>query len=126
MALREVLPLRDLVKAVSEWSGLDDECLASFKATAWEDNSSCWTSANLDPGQHTPRSRHFDSEVHWFGQHLIKNTRTGATGIADQRLLEVKQIDTSTQIADVFTKDLPPAAFRKLRKLLMGWQTIST
>ena len=40
-------------------------------------------------------------------------------------LEEVKKIDMSIQIADVFTKDLPPAAFRKPRKLLVGWQTSS-
>ena len=125
MALREVLPLRDLVQAMSSWSGLDEECLTTFEATAWEDNNSCWTLANSDPGQHAPRSRHFDSKVHWFRQHLLKPSknpnRKSSDGVTAQRLLEVKQIDTSVQIADIFTKNLPPATFCKPHKLLVGW-----
>ena len=37
-ALREVLPLQDLVKVVAEGCGIRSDCLTTFKTTVWEDN----------------------------------------------------------------------------------------
>ena len=51
--MREVLPLRDLIKVVAKASGLDDSCISEFRTRTWEDNEGCWTLANMDPGQHT-------------------------------------------------------------------------
>ena len=108
-AMREVLPLNDLIKAVAAGLHLEDECLTSFRTTVWEDNNGALSLAKLDPGQHTPRSKHYDIKVHWFRSHLKPNQIT------------VEKIDTSIQKADIFTKPLPPETFIYLRKLLMGW-----
>ena len=70
MSLREVLPLRDLVECMSTWSGLGSSVTTNFKVLCWEDNEGAWTLANLDPGQHTPRSKFYDSKVHWFRSYL--------------------------------------------------------
>ena len=66
------------------------------------------TLANLDPGQNTPRSRHYDSKVHWFRSHL-------------DDLTVIQKIDSAGQIADALTKPLPKDTFENLRKMLQGW-----
>lgn len=108
-AMREVLPLRSLVEAVADACGINNECVSTFKTTVWEDNMGALSLANLDPGQHTPRSKFYDVKVHWFRSHLKPNQ------------IEVKKIDTSVQLADLFTKPLSREVFERLRGLLLGW-----
>ena len=107
-AMREVIPLRELVKVVAKECGLSSKCMATFKTTVWEDNMGAHSLANLDPGQHTPRSKFYDVKVHWFRSHLSES-------------LKVLPIKTEIQLADMFTKALPKETFERLRKLLMGW-----
>ena len=109
IAMREVLPLRNLVSSVAAGTGMNTECLTTFKTTVYEDNEGCWTLANLEPGQHTPRSKFYDSKVHWFRSHLEPNR------------ISVEKISTELQLADIFTKPLPTEVFTRLRKLLSGW-----
>jgi hypothetical protein len=108
-AMREVIPLNALVKVMGEALHLNDKTMTSFKTTIWEDNNGALALANLDPGQHTPRSKHYDIKVHWFRSHLKPNE------------VVVEKIDTSLQKADIFTKPLSVEIFVRLRKLLMGW-----
>ena len=75
----------------------------------WEDNMGALTLANLDPGHNTPRSKFYDSKVHWLRSYL------------KPKQIEVKKIDTALQLADLFTKPLTRETFVKLRKLLTGW-----
>jgi hypothetical protein len=35
--------------------------------------------------------------------------------------VKVVKVDTTLQLADLFTKPLPREQFQKLRKLLIGW-----
>ena len=55
-AMQEALPLRTLVKTVGAGLGMEPGSLTQFKTVAWEDNSGALSLANLEPGQHTPRS----------------------------------------------------------------------
>ena len=107
-AMREVLPLRDLVKTVANGCGISESCMTTFKTTVWEDNAGALTLANLDPGQHTARSKFYDVKVHWFRSKLKPD-------------ITVAKIDTKEQIADLFTKPLPKDTFELLRKKMMGW-----
>ena len=108
-AMREVLPLRDKVTAVADGFGIDPDCLTEFKTTVWEDNMGALTLANLEPGQHTARSKFYDCKVHWFRSLLKLNSIT------------VTKVDTKEQIADLFTKPLPRDTFQYLRRLMIGW-----
>lgn len=108
-SMREVLPLRNLVKTVAVGCGLDPKCMTTFKTTVWEDNSGALALANLEPGQHTARSKFYDVKVHWFRSHLKPND------------IVVRKIDTAEQKADLFTKPLSREIFAKIRLLLMGW-----
>ncbi len=107
-AMREVIPLRNLVKAVAKGCGMNELCLTQFRTTIWEDNNGALHLANLEPGQSTPRSKFYDCKVHWFREHLSDT-------------VEVKRCPTEEQIADMFTKPLPRDQFERLRKELMGW-----
>jgi hypothetical protein len=108
IAMQEVLPLRELVWTVADGVGIRNEVLTHFKVTVWEDNTGALTLANLDPGQNTPRSKFYDSKVHWFRSHLNKE-------------ITVEKVDTEDQLADIFTKPLSREVFERLRKKLMGW-----
>ena len=107
-SMREVLPLQALFKAIATQVDLPSVS-ATFRTTVWEDNIGCETLANLDPGQHTPRSKWYDITAHWFRSKLKPNEVT------------VERIDTTEQRADIFTKPLVRVTFEKLRKMLLGW-----
>lgn len=111
IAMREVLPLRALVKTVAKGMGINPNVVTDFKVSVWEDNNGCLTLANLDPGQNTPRSKFYDCKVHWFRSHLC----TGPSSI------QVFKVTTEEQLADLFTKPLSREVFERLRKKLMGW-----
>ena len=121
MAMREVLPLRDLVKTLATGCDLVPRCLTTFRTTVWEDNMGALTLANLDPGQNTTRSRHFDSKVHWFRSKLSKALESTPEAHLDPDGIYVKKVDSKFQLADIFTKPLVKETFEFLRNLLMGW-----
>ncbi len=114
MAMREVLPLRDLVKVIANGCGISQECQTTFKVIVWEDNMGALTLANLDPGQTTSRSKFYDSKVHFFRSHVSRDPQ-------DKNGIIVTKVDSKFQLADIFTKPLVNDPFTFLRKLLMGW-----
>ena len=69
-AMKEALPLLEVMKSVSEGFGLDRESITQFKVTIWEDNMGALTLAQHEPGQHTIRSKFYDVRVHWFREIL--------------------------------------------------------
>lgn len=108
-AMKEVIPLQELLKTFKHGVGLPSDFHTTFKTTVWEDNNGALTLANLDPGQNTPRSKFYDIKKHWFRSHL------------KPKRIEVKKIDTKDQKADLFTKPLNTVLFERLRQLLCGW-----
>ena len=110
MVMRLVLPLLELYKTIGSSLGIQSEVITQFRTTVWEDNNGCLILANLEPGRQTPRSKHCAIKQHWFRSHLRPNG------------IEVKKIDTLSQKADILTKSLGAIKFRKIRKLLCGWQ----
>ena len=107
-AMREVLPLRNLVREVGDALGLQHMIATTFQCTAHEDNQSCQILANLEPGRQTPRSKFYDVKVHWFRSMLSKDIR-------------VMWIDTKAQISDIYTKPLAREDFERLRLMLSGY-----
>ena len=110
-AMKEVLPLQEVIKKTSVGLGIADDCTTEFKTTIWEDNMGALTLAQNEPGQHTVRSKFYDVRVHWFREHPH----------APNSNMSVLKIDTKDQLADLFTKPLPRETFECLRMMLMGW-----
>jgi superfamily I DNA and RNA helicase len=106
--MREVLPLKRLVQAVSKGVGISEDRVTTFNTTVWEDNSGTLTLATLEPGRMTPRSKQYAIKYHWFRQHLKPNK-------------VVKKIATDNQKADIVTKGLRTVKFQKNCYLLSGW-----
>ena len=115
--MREVLPLRELTKGVAKGLGVADDIVTNFKTTVWEDNNGALSLANLEPGQHTPRSKFYDCKVHWFRSHI---TRKGDPTNSSDGIC-ARKIDTYDQLADLFTKPLAKDVFERLRKKMIGW-----
>ena len=66
MAMKDLLPLRELVIDISRNVRLSNEKWASIHSTVWEDNAGCVTLANLELRCMTPRSKHYAVKYHWF------------------------------------------------------------
>jgi hypothetical protein len=111
-AMREALPLQTLVKTVGAGLRMDPSSLTQFKTVAWKDNSGVLSLANLEPGQHTPRSHYHSVKVHRFKSHLTKSSPKPVT---------VEKITTKHQLVDMFMKPLSQESFVRLRFQLMGW-----
>ena len=109
MAMKEVLPIRNLLLELSKSMCLDQKHLTTFKTTVHEDNMGALTLAKMEEGQVTPRSKFYAVKLHWFRSHLKPND------------IVCEKIDTKIQRADLMTKALPVATFEKLRELLCGW-----
>jgi hypothetical protein len=123
MSMRDVLPLKDLTKAIVISLGLEGIGLIDFKATIrdkthktttfnttlHEDNDGCMRLAKMEPGRMTPRSKHYGVKYHWFRTKLKPNE------------IEIDRVDTSLQKADFLTKALRTKVFETNRKLTCGW-----
>ena len=79
--------------------------------TVFEDNQGCIDL--IHSPKINPRTRHISIKYHHFREHV----RAGH--------LRIQWISTKDQLADIFTKSLPGPAFTYLRKLLLGWDTVS-
>jgi hypothetical protein len=112
MAMRDLLPLRELLIALSPSITVNGRHPTTFNTTVHEDNSGALSLAKLEPGRNTPRSKHYSVKLHWFRSKL---TNTGPHPI------QVVQISTHLQRADILTKGLSKVKFREIRQLLCGW-----
>ena len=86
-ACEQFLPFQRILKKILVSLGITDERKIDVKTSVWEDNVGALTLAKLEPGQMTPRSKHFRSH--------IKPSR-----------IEVNKIDTKDQKADILAKDV--------------------
>jgi hypothetical protein len=104
-SMKELLPFLNLVQAVANVVGLDD----NIEKIIHEDNNGALTLANLEPGRVTPRSKFYAIKLHWFRSKLEPND------------IIIVKVDTSLQKADILTKGLRRIQFGKIRFLLSGW-----
>jgi Reverse transcriptase (RNA-dependent DNA polymerase) len=77
------------------------------QSTVFEDNMACLKFACMP--RITPRTKHIGIPYHWF-RSKIENLE-----------IIVERIDSGNQLADCFTKGLPPEPFKLARKRLLGW-----
>jgi hypothetical protein len=108
-AMRSLIPLRTILVELNDSLSFFPLPLSTIHSTIWEDNNAARLLAISDPPRLTRRSRHFHTKYHWFREHLVPGQ------------IEIKDIDTTDQLGDLFTKSLVRASFHPLRNRLLGW-----
>ncbi len=108
MAMRELLPMRPLLKEMGEKLQLPVISKSLVRSTVFEDNQGCLSLVNVP--KMSPRNKYLALKYHFF-----------QSSIGEDKGIVAKYISTSLQKADIFTKGLPPGQFEVIRKLLMGW-----
>jgi hypothetical protein len=106
-AMRDLIPLRELVKEVARSLGKDRNFITRTYSKVFEDNNGALTLANVP--RMTPRSKHIAVKYHFFRSHVQRGE------------IKVVKVDTKQQIADIMTKGLAGEAFERIRKVLAGW-----
>jgi hypothetical protein len=109
MAMKQLIPLLDLIKEVYPVIGLPDPKEHALYTTVYEDNSACLQLAKTEMPTTTPRSKHFATKYHWFRDKLDEYNST------------LTACKTGDMLADLMTKALRVARFEELRQKLMGW-----
>jgi hypothetical protein len=106
-ALRELIPLMELVKEVRH-HGIDVDYIPPVvHCKVFEDNSGAIEMARLPKIR--PRTKHINNTYHHFREYV------------DRGEITILSIPTEDQPADLLTKPLPLEAFLKHRRFLLGW-----
>jgi hypothetical protein len=90
MAMRELLPFRELLLTLAPSIGIVATHSTHFQTTVHEDNAGALALANMEPGRITPRSskHYYAVKMHWFRSKLDPNGSHPIT---------IKKIDTQFQ-----------------------------
>ena len=108
MGMRELLPMRALLKEISTKLKLDILKTSLVRSTVFEDNQGCLSLVNV-PKMST-RNEYLSLKHHFFRDQ-----------IGPSKGIEAKYIRSEVQKADIFTKGLPRDQFKTIRKQLIGW-----
>ena len=111
-AMRDLLPLKRLVKTIAKVVTGDENVQVTTKSDVFEDNNGALTVATLP--RITPQSKFFAVKLHFFREHV--KTESNPNGE-----ILIHKIETVNQLADIMTKGLVEAKFEPLRDKLMGW-----
>jgi len=106
--MRDLLPMRSLLNELEKMM----DKIRDPKSTVsmvWEDTQVALTLANVELPRMTPRSKHIAVKYHWF----LSKVQVGK--------IEIKVLESTNQVADIFTKGLRVDTFVRLRKMLAGW-----
>ena len=118
MAMRELVPMRRLLQEISDKVRLPSLKDSLVRSTIFEDNQGCLSLVNVP--KMSPRNKYLALKYHWFRSHIGPETFDPNTKEFSKGFI-AKYIPSEEQKADIFTKSLPPAQFKVIRKLLMGW-----
>jgi hypothetical protein len=106
-AMRDLIPMRRLLKEVSASLGVTADGAAIMKSTVFEDNNGALGLANSP--KMTPRTKHIAVKYHFFKEHIKPGE------------IEIVKVESEYQKADIFTKGLTTFTFESIRKLLIKW-----
>jgi len=107
-AMRELLPMQELLQEIGDKLGLDFASPAIMHSTVFEDNNGALGLATSP--QLTPRTKHISVKYHFF-----------KSKIGLDKGICIQKVESSEQKADCFTKGLPGETFKHIRKILQGW-----
>ena len=103
--MKDVIPLLALIKELSDVIS-SKGTTPTIHCTIFEDNKGCIDLVNIPKIR--PRTKHIALKYHHFRSFVQNNT------------ISIQYIDTTRQIADIFTKALNDAQFAFLRDMLLG------
>ena len=106
-AMRDVIPMINLLTELRHTIPILQET-PTLNCTVFEDNRGCIDLINLPKLR--PRTKHIALKYHHFREHVKNKT------------IMVKYIETTDQIADIFTKALSAPQFWKLRRGIVGFE----
>ena len=106
-ALREAIPLIDLIQEAQQRGVLIPKHKPKFFCRVFEDNSGTYELATTPKMR--PRTRHINVKYHHFRQYV------------ENKIIQIYRIDTKNQLADFLTKQCLLDLFRKFRKQVLGW-----
>jgi hypothetical protein len=107
-SLRELLPLKEVVKEIATKLGYGAAVQARTHSTIFEDNMGALILANKP--HDTPRSKFYALKLHHFREHVQNGS------------VVVVKVDSRINPADGFTKGLDKIKFRTFCYLLMRWR----
>ena len=105
-SLRDVLPLIGLLRELQQ-SIPFEPTTPKIHCTIHEDNQGCIDL--VETPKMRPRTKHIALKYHHFRKHVTDGT------------ISITYLESTKQIADIFTKPLGDAQFTTLRGLLTGW-----
>ena len=108
-AMRDLLPMMDIFHEVFTSIGLKEIDEQSIISTVWEDNAGALKLGQIEPPKITPMSKHYSLKYHWFREKLVIYK------------IQLKQISSEYQLADILTKELGKLKLQFIRKIFMGW-----
>jgi hypothetical protein len=106
-ALREVMPMIEILKELKEASFAYDPAIPTVHCKAFEDNTGALEMARLPKMR--PQTKHMNIKYHHFRDAVIAG------------LISIHHVTTHFQLADMLTKSLTVQVFEYLRKFVMGW-----
>lgn len=106
-ALRDVIPLMELLKEFKNYGIVSKEYCPVVKCKAFEDNSGALEMARTHKMR--PRTKHISVKFHHFRSYVANHSIT------------VAAIDTLQQLADLWTKPLGSELFNKFTEEVFGW-----
>ena len=106
-ALREVIPIMDLLKEMKSYGYPIAGTTPIVICTVFEDNSGALEMAK--EFKFRPRTKHINNKLHHFRWHVERGDIT------------LQEIASNDQPADLLTKPLPEELFKRHRQSIMGW-----
>ena len=111
-AMRELLPLKRLVRTVARIVTGNENVKIVIKSDVFEDNNCALTVVTLP--KITPQSKFFGVKLHFFKEHV--KTESNPDGE-----IHIQKIETVNQLANIMTKGLVEVKFVPLQDWLTGW-----
>ena len=106
-ALREVIPIMELLKEMESHEVQVATTRASVKCRVFEDNSGALEMAKVH--KYRPRTKHLNVKLHHFRSYVESGAVT------------IHPISSANMLADYLTKPVPLQVLVHLRKQVMGW-----
>ena len=106
-AMRETIPAKELLYEITKAFQLKQPDKSKMVCSIFEDNNSCIELAKCPKVR--PRTKHIAIKYHFFREKIESGE------------FKIEPIETTEQIADLFTKPLTEKPFKYLRQKLLGW-----